>query len=66
MTAKSGWRMLRIMRAQPASSAVKARQLAMERRLQTGTALVLAMVVLGAVVLRAGVHNVFTPGWWRH
>ena len=66
MTAKSRWRMLRIMRTQPAGDAAKERQLAIERRLQTGAALVLALAVLVAVVMRAGVHDVFLPGWWRH
>jgi hypothetical protein len=58
--------MLRIMRAQPASNAVRERQLAIERRLQTGAALVLALAVLVTIVLRAGLHNVFATGWWPH
>ena len=40
-------------------------QLAAERRLQAAGALLLGVVVLITIVLRAGVHNVFPPGWWR-
>ncbi len=40
-------------------------RLAGERRLQVGAALVLGLLVLIAVVLRAGVSNIFPPGWWR-
>jgi hypothetical protein len=58
--------MLRIMRTQPVGDATKARQLVVEQRLQTGAALILALTVLFGVVLRAGIHNVFLPGWWRH
>ncbi len=41
-------------------------RLAEERRLQVGGALLLGVVVLVIIVLRAGFHNVFPPGWWRH
>lgn len=36
-----------------------------ERRRQVRGLLLLALVVLAAAIVRAGVHNVFTPGWWR-
>lgn len=38
---------------------------AAERRRQVRGLLWLAGIVLVAAVLRAGVHNVFLPGWWR-
>ncbi len=38
---------------------------AAERRLQVGAALLLAVGALVWIVLRAGVHRVFVPGWWR-
>ena len=40
--------------------------LAEERRLQVGGALLLGFAVLVVIVLRAGLHNVFPQGWWRH
>ncbi len=36
-----------------------------ERRLQAAGLIVLAAVVLVVTVLRAGIHNVLLPGWWR-
>lgn len=36
-----------------------------ERRRQIRGLLLLALAVLTFSVFRAGVHNVFTPGWWR-
>jgi hypothetical protein len=36
-----------------------------ERRLQTAAALLLGAAALIGIVLRAGVHRVFLPGWWR-
>ena len=39
--------------------------LAAERHLQLGAALLLGFLLLVAVVLRAGIHEVFPPGWWR-
>ena len=41
-------------------------QLAAERRLQAAGALLLGFAVLLVIVLRAGIHNIFPPGWWRH
>lgn len=50
---------------QPDADTEVQQRLAAERRLQIGAALLLGFLVLIAVVLRAGVHNVFLPGWWR-
>jgi hypothetical protein len=36
-----------------------------ERRRQVRGLLVLAFAVLLFSLLRAGLHNIFTPGWWR-
>ena len=36
-----------------------------ERRRQIRGLLVLALAVLTFSLLRTGLHNVFTPGWWR-
>jgi hypothetical protein len=36
-----------------------------ERRRHIRGLLVLALSVLAFSLLRAGLHNVFTPGWWR-
>jgi hypothetical protein len=36
-----------------------------ERRRQVRGLLLLAFAILIFSVLRAGIHNVFTPGWWR-
>ena len=36
-----------------------------ERRMQVRGLLLLAVAILLFSVWRAGVHNVFTPGWWR-
>ena len=36
-----------------------------ERRMQVRGMLLLAVVVLVFSVWRAGVHRVFTVGWWR-
>jgi hypothetical protein len=47
---------------QPASFVAR-RQI--ERRRQIRGLLVLAVAILIFSLLRAGVHNVFTPGWWR-
>ncbi len=47
------------------SAAETQERLAAERRLQVGAALLLGLIVLISIVLRAGVHNVFLPGWWR-
>jgi len=38
---------------------------ASERRRQVRGLLLLAALVLLFSILRAGVHNVFTRGWWR-
>jgi hypothetical protein len=38
---------------------------ATERRRQVCGLLLLAALVIVFSVLRAGVHNVFTRGWWR-
>ncbi len=37
----------------------------MERRRQVRGLLLLAVAILIFSLLRAGVHAVFTPGWWR-
>lgn len=63
---KAVWRMLRIMRPHHVDHEARKQKLAEERRLQTAAALLLGLVVLVAIVLRAGVGNIFTPGWWRH
>ena len=36
-----------------------------ERRRQVRGLLLLAGVILLFSLLRAGLHSVFTPGWWR-
>ncbi|WP_263367509.1 hypothetical protein [Edaphobacter bradus] len=36
-----------------------------ERRRQLRGLIFLAMAVLVFSLLRAGIHHVFTPGWWR-
>jgi hypothetical protein len=36
-----------------------------ERRRQVRGLLILAFAILVFSVLRAGTHNIFTPGWWR-
>jgi hypothetical protein len=36
-----------------------------ERRRQIRGLLLLALSVLTFSLLRAGLHNIFTPGWWR-
>jgi hypothetical protein len=36
-----------------------------ERRRQVRGLLLLALAVLVFSLLRAGTHNIFTPGWWR-
>jgi hypothetical protein len=38
---------------------------ASERRRQLRALLLLAALVIVFSILRAGVHNVFTRGWWR-
>jgi len=36
-----------------------------ERHRQVRGLLLLAIAILIFSLLRAGLHNVFTPGWWR-
>jgi hypothetical protein len=36
-----------------------------ERRRQLRGLFLLAIAILVFSLLRAGLHNVFTPGWWR-
>ncbi|HSY69890.1 MAG TPA: hypothetical protein VK813_14665 [Edaphobacter sp.] len=36
-----------------------------ERRRQVRGLLLIALAILLFSVLRAGTHNIFTPGWWR-
>ncbi len=36
-----------------------------ERRRQVRGLLLIALVILILSILRAGVHRVFTQGWWR-
>jgi hypothetical protein len=36
-----------------------------ERRRHIRGLLLLALSVLTFSLLRAGLHNIFTPGWWR-
>jgi hypothetical protein len=36
-----------------------------ERRRQLRSLLLIALAVLLFSLYRAGLHNVFTPGWWR-
>jgi len=36
-----------------------------ERRRQVRGLLLLALALLLFSILRFGVHNIFTPGWWR-
>ncbi|MBS1815370.1 MAG: hypothetical protein JSS87_10880 [Acidobacteria bacterium] len=38
---------------------------AAERKRQVRGLLLLALIVLVATLLHAGVRNVFLPGWWR-
>ena len=40
-------------------------QLDRERRRQIRGLILLAFAAIGFGVLRAGVHRVITPGWWR-
>ena len=42
-----------------------ANRYSIERRLQATGLLLLALAVLLATVLRAGIHNVFLPRWWH-
>lgn len=37
----------------------------LERRRQIRGLLLLAVAAIVFAIYRAGVHNVFTPGWWR-
>jgi hypothetical protein len=37
----------------------------LERRRQVRGLLLLAIAAIVFAILRAGVHNVFTRGWWR-
>ena len=37
----------------------------LERRRQVRGLLLLAVAAILFAILRAGRHNVFTPGWWR-
>ncbi len=39
--------------------------LTQERRRQIRGSLLLAIAILVFSLLRAGLHTVFTPGWWR-
>jgi hypothetical protein len=36
-----------------------------ERRRHIRGLLLLALAAIAFAILRAGLHNVFTPGWWR-
>ncbi len=36
-----------------------------ERRRHIRGLLILALAAIVFAILRAGIHNVFTPGWWR-
>jgi hypothetical protein len=47
----------------PASTTAARRQT--ERRRQVRGLLLLALAILIFSLLRAGTHNIFTPGWWR-
>ena len=58
--------MLRSMRPHRTDIDRRERQLREERRLQTGTALLLGFAVLVLLVLREAMHSVFMRGWWRH
>ena len=53
----------RALAEQTAHRAVRAQ---LERRSVVRGLVLLAVIVLVASVLRAGVCNVFLPGWWRH
>ena len=48
---------------QPAPTTAARRQT--ERRRQVRGLLLLAFAILIFSLLRAGTHNIFTPGWWR-
>jgi hypothetical protein len=37
----------------------------LERRRQVRGLLLLAIAAIVFAILRAGIHRVFTPGWWR-
>jgi len=37
----------------------------LERRRQIRGLLLLALAAIVFAIYRAGIHNVFTPGWWR-
>jgi len=50
---------------EPESNVERVLALQVERRRQVRGSLWLAGAVLLFAVLRAGLHNVFTPGWWR-
>jgi hypothetical protein len=36
-----------------------------ERRRQVRGLLLIALAVIALSILRAGIHRVFTPGWWH-
>jgi hypothetical protein len=43
----------------------RGRNEARERRSQVRGLVLLALAAIAFAILRAGVHRVFTPGWWR-
>jgi hypothetical protein len=48
---------------QPSAPSTARRQT--ERRRQIRGLLLVAIAILVFSILRAGPHNIFTPGWWR-
>jgi hypothetical protein len=58
----NGWAISNLMPQQPPPSTAR---LQTERRRQIRGLLLLALAVLVFSLLRAGTHNIFTPGWWR-
>ncbi|QMV19363.1 hypothetical protein GOB94_12230 [Granulicella sp. 5B5] len=53
-------------RARVEQAAYRAERARLERRSMVRGLVLLALLVLVVSMLRAGVHNVFLPGWWRH
>ncbi len=49
----------------PATTPTFSAERRLERRRQIRGLLLLALAILLFSLLRAGIHNVFTPGWWR-
>jgi hypothetical protein len=58
----NGWILSNLMPQTPAPTTSRRQT---ERRRQVRGLLLLALATLIFSLLRAGTHNIFTPGWWR-